>query len=102
MAPGERVDMTQFPPLYPATLAALHEVTGLDLLGSAVSLGTACFFLSVLLACLLVWESTRDLKLVVLVGALMLSSQLVVLHSMVWSEGPMILGLVGAGAVEVG
>ena len=96
LGPGERVDMTQFPPLYPATLAALHEVTGLGLLGSAVLLGAACFFFSVVLACRFVWENARDLKLVVLVGALMLSSQLVVLHSMVWSEGPMILGLVGA------
>ena len=96
LQPGERVEMTQFPPLYPATLAAIHEVTGADLLSSAALLGSACFFLSVLLACLMVWEHGRDVKLVALAGGFLLASQLVTLHSMVWSEGPMILGLMGA------
>jgi Dolichyl-phosphate-mannose-protein mannosyltransferase len=96
LEPGERVQMTQFPPLYPATIAATHELTGTDLLTSAALLGMICSFLSVLLACLLVWETTRDVKLVALAGGLLLASQLVTLHSMVWSEAPMILGLVGA------
>ena len=96
LEPGQRVEMTQFPPLYPATLAAIHEVTAADLLTSAVLLGSSCFLFSVLLGCLIVWEHGRDVKLVVLAGGLLLASQLVTLHSMVWSEGPMILGLMGA------
>ena len=96
LEPGERLEMTQFPPLYPATLSAIHEVTGADLLSSAALLGAACFFLSVLLGCLIVWEHGRDVKLVGLAGGFLLAPQLVTLHSMVWSEGPMILGLMGA------
>jgi hypothetical protein len=44
----------------------------------------------------MVWEHGRDVKLVALAGGFLLASQLVTLHSMVWSEGPMILGLMGA------
>ena len=93
LEPGDRVQMTQFPPLYPTALAAIHRVTGFDLLDSAAVLGSACFFLTVLLACLMVWDIGRDERLVALVGLLLLASQLVTLHAMVWSEAPMILAL---------
>ena len=54
---GERVPMTQFPPLYP-TLLAMFNASGLSLLGAARAIGGLAYAGTVLAACLAVWGYT--------------------------------------------
>ena len=94
--PGERVHMTQFPPLYPMVLAATQQVTGLGRFDAVRLLGSSIYLVTMLLAAGLVLRATKSLLLTVVAGALMLAPELVTVHSMAWSEGLMILSLLAA------
>jgi hypothetical protein len=94
--PGDRIPMTQFPPLYPAALAAVSEVTGLSLHASARTVGVISFAAFAVVGAFLVWRATRSLPFGALVGALLLGPDLVTIHAMVWSEQLMLAALAGA------
>jgi len=93
--PGERVPMTQFPPLYPTLLALVHSA-GLSLLGAARLIGAVTFAATVLSACLLVWRYTRRELLVIVAGCLLIAPELLTLHAMAWTEPLMVLATLGA------
>ena len=92
LEPGERVVMTQFPPLYPFALAA-GAWLGLDLLDTARILGAISFAVTTGLGAWLVWRQTRRPGPVAIVVGLLLAADLVVIHSMVWSETVMLAAL---------
>ena len=93
--PGERVPMTQFPPGYPLTLAAVQKI-GSGPLEAARAIGALCFGITVALVAHLVFRATRSPWAVVVAGGLMASADLVVVHSMAWSETVMLTALIGA------
>lgn len=96
LSPGERVPMTQFPPLYPSLLALVAETAGISLLTAARAIGAVSFALFVMLGSYLAWRATRRLFFTILAGALLLAPELVTIHAMAWSEQLMLLGFVGA------
>ena len=89
---GERVTMTQFPPAYPVALA-MGAWLGVDLLDVARALGAASFAVTTALGAWLVWRRTRRPGPVAVAVGLLLSADLVVIHSMVWSETLMLAAL---------
>lgn len=95
-SPGDRVPMTQFPPLYPLLMAALGAATGLDTLATARAVGTLLFAATVALTVELV-RRAGGLVAAVLAGALVLGSRtLLTVHAMAWSE-PVLLFLTVVG-----
>lgn len=92
---GQRVALTQFPPLYPMLIAAVHAL-GVSLLNAARTVDLLCYFATVALATSFVWKRTGSRTLAGLAGALFLAPDLLAIHSMAWSEAPMILAMVGA------
>lgn len=96
VTPGERIPMTQFPPLYPAVLAGTAEVAGISLEAAARALGVLAFGAFVLLGAYLVWRARRSILFTALGGALLLAPDLVTIHAMAWSEQLMLVALVGA------
>lgn len=94
--PGDRIPMTQFPPLYPAVLAGASEVTGLSLHAGARAVGIASFAAFAVLGAYLVWRAARSLAYAALAGALLLGPDLVTIHAMAWSEQLMLVALTGA------
>jgi hypothetical protein len=91
---GDRVAMIQFPPLYPAALASFQEGFGLSSLDAARLIGSLAFFLTLLLAMLLIHKKTQRPYASVLAGALLVAPDLLITHAMAWSEPLMLLGLV--------
>lgn len=100
LEPGERVTMTQFPPLYPALLATTQKL-GFSPLDGARALAALCFAITAWVAAALVARERADVRAVALAGALLLSADLVIVHSMAWSETVMLAALVGALAFTV-
>lgn len=100
LEPGERVTMTQFPPLYPALLATTRWL-GFSPLDGARALAALCFAITTSLAVALVLRERRDPRVALLVGALMVSADLVIVHSMAWSETVMLVALIAALAFAV-
>ena len=98
--PGERVPMTQFPPGYPVVLAATQKL-GLGSLDGARIVGAICFGISAALAGFLVSWETKSLTAIAITAGLMVSADLVIVHSMVWSETVMLAALIGAVAVTL-
>ena len=96
LAPGERVPMTQFPPLYPGVLAGLIEAFGVAGLTAGRIVAAVCYFLLVGAAQLTLWRATGRASIGILGGLLLLAPDLVIAHSMVWSEALMIAALIGA------
>lgn len=92
LEPGERVPMTQFPPLYPSVLAA----TGLSLLDAVRALAALVFAAFVCLGAYLVWRETTSLPATTLAGALLVGPDLLAVHAMAWSEQLMLVPLLGA------
>lgn len=93
--PDERVPMAQFPPLYPAMVAAVYEVTNLSLTATARIIGAVAYFLVVLGVELLLWRRTRSLLWTLAAGAFLVAPDLVTIHAMAWSESLMLLGMIG-------
>jgi hypothetical protein len=92
---GERVPMTQFPPLYPTLLALLH-VAGLSLLSAARLIGAFTYAAMLLIACGLVWRYSARTWVVWLTGALLLAPELLTLHAMAWTEPLMVVATLAA------
>lgn len=95
LEPGERVHMTQFPPLYPVLLA-LTQWLGFAALDGARFLAACCFAITGWAAATLVFGETKSVRSVVTVGGLLVTSDLVIVHSMAWSETVMLTSLMGA------
>lgn len=95
LQPGERVTMTQFPPLYPALLATTRWL-GMEALTGARVLGAASFALTGAVVTAFVGARSRSLWPMALAGALLSTADLVIVHSMVWSETVMLTAFVGA------
>ena len=94
LAPGERVDMTQFPPLYPTVLALVHTVTGLSLLDAVRVTGAALFAGLIASVMTMVRARTGSVLAALTVGALLLAPDLLTVHAMAWSETIMIVAVV--------
>ena len=100
LEPGQRVTMTQFPPLYPVLLAGTRWL-GLSTLDGARVLGALCFAVTGWTAAALVSRETGNARSVLLSGALLLSADLVIIHAMAWSETVMLSALIAALAFTV-
>ena len=98
LEPGERVAMTQFPPLYPVALASLESVTRMGVLDAATWLGSSLFLLTVVLAVVVV-ARTAGVISASIAGALFLAPDVVSVHAMAWSEPLMILPTIAAAAL---
>jgi hypothetical protein len=95
LTPGERVPMTQFPPLYPSLLALVAGVGDASLLIVVRYIGAVAYGLTVALSASLVWRATAATWAAVIATALLLAPELVSIHAMAWSEQLMLLGLLG-------
>ncbi len=95
VSPGERIAMVQFPPLYPAALAALQEGFGLSSLDAARLVGSLAFFLTILLVIHVVYRHTQRISATLIAGGLLIAPDLLIAHAMSWSESLMLLGLAG-------
>ncbi|HEY7874033.1 MAG TPA: hypothetical protein VIG64_02815, partial [Actinomycetota bacterium] len=95
LSPGERVPMTQFPPLYPSVLALVAGIADASLLVVARAIGALMYAVLVATGTYLVWRATRRLWPAVVAGGLLLAADLVTIHAMAWSEQLMLLGLCG-------
>ena len=100
LGPGERVPMTQFPPLYSSLLAA-SGATGMSLHAAARVIGALSFAALVALGAYLVWRATRSTVFSALAAGLLLAPDLVTIHAMVWSEQIMLLALLAAIVLSV-
>ena len=100
LEPGERVTLTQFPPLYPA-LVATTGVAGMSSLDGARLLGALSFAVTGWVVAGLVLAETRARWPVAIAGALLLTADLVIVHSMAWSETVMLAAFVSALAFTV-
>ena len=98
--PGQRVPMTQFPPGYPLVLAAVQKI-GAGPLEAARAIGAVCFGITAALVAFLVFRATRSLWAVAAAAGLMAAADLVIVHSMAWSETVMLTALVGAAAAAL-
>ena len=88
------VAMTTFPPLYPTVLAGVSSVTGTSPAGTARVVGALALPVTVLLAATLAWRRTRSaLWPPLAAAALVLQPDILIVHSMVWSE-PLTITLV--------
>jgi hypothetical protein len=95
LEPGERVTMTQFPPLYPSAVALLLGA-GLSPFTAVRVLGAVSFAGLVMLGAHLVWRETHRAAPAALAGTLLLAPDLVTIHAMAWSEQLMLVSFVGA------
>jgi len=89
---GARRLVTHFPPLYPAAIATVSRLTGLEPLTAARWLGALVMAVTLASITLLVATRTGSLGFGLLAGALALAPDLLRDDSMVWSEG--LFGLV--------
>src|SRR4051812_38866053 len=94
---GARRPVSHFPPGYPATIATVSRVTGLDPLAAARWLGALIMAVAGASTTLIVASRTGSLGLGVIGGALALAPDLLRNDSMVWSEG--LFGLLLLAAV---
>src|SRR4051794_5094621 len=93
--PGERVALTQFPPLFPIAVAGVSAATGSDVSTAARWLNAVCLGVVALLTCLVVGRATRSTRWAALAGALVVAPTFVYTASMAWSE-PLMLALLSA------
>jgi hypothetical protein len=81
------VAMTTRPPLFPALVAGAAALSGQGVVGTARTLDALALSLTILLVGVLVWRRTRTALWPVAAMVLLLTqSDLVLVHSMVWSE----------------
>lgn len=95
---GERVPMTQYPPLFPAVLAAFGAVSGTSSLAAArwvnaLAIGALVATVAALVAC-----ATQSWRWGALAGGVLVCPAIVYPGSMVWSEPLMLVLFVGAVA----
>lgn len=93
---GQRTPMTQFPPLYPASIAAVGAVTGWSSLTAALAVNVVSLAVTAALVTLLVGRSTRSVAWAALAGALVVAPAYVFTAAMVWSETLMLATFTGA------
>lgn len=96
LQPGERVTMTQFPPLYPAVLALVQTATGSSFFDAVRITGAMAFGALAALVTVIVARQTGGLLLGAAAAALLLAPDLLTLHAMAWSEVIMLAALVAA------
>lgn len=95
-APGERVAMTQFPPLYPTVLAGVEllapggvldaaRIVGVILMGAVAGGGTW-----------VIARETEQMWPALIAAGLLLAPDVITLHGMAWSEPLAVLALIGA------
>lgn len=91
LRPGERVDMTQFPPLYPGVLALVQTLARTTFLDAVRVTGVVTFAGLVALVTTGVYSHARALLAPAAAAALLFAPDLVVLHAMAWSETLMLI-----------
>jgi hypothetical protein len=94
VTPGERVDLTVFPPLFPATIAATSLASGAAPITSARWVNALSYALMAAIVVALVAGATRSVAAGALAGALTIAPTFVYTASMVWSEPMMLAGYV--------
>lgn len=97
--PAARVSLGHFPPLYPVVLAGLGAASGSRSLTASRWLGAASLAAVAALVTLLVGSRSRSLLAAAVAGGLVLAPDLLVAHSMAWTEG--LFGLLTVGAVAM-
>ena len=95
-APGERVPMTQFPPLYPALVALVHGPFGMGLLSGARAIGAIAFLITAAGSAALVIRASGPFASAAAAAGLLMAPDLVTIHAMAWSEPVMLAGVVGS------
>lgn len=98
VVPGERVDLTVFPPLFPVAIAATEAATGAEPLTAARWVNAVSYALLTALVVALVAGSTGSLPIAALAGALTIAPTFVYTASMAWSEPMMLVGYVATVA----
>ena len=90
-----RTEMTQFPPLFPVTVAAVATATGTSVLDAARWVNALALGGIALLTCLLVGRATSSAAWAAVAGALVVAPTFVYTASMAWSEPLMLALLLG-------
>lgn len=96
LEPGDRVDMTQFPPLYPAVLAVVQAMLGVTSLDAVRIVGAGTYAGLVALVAGVIRAHTGRTLVAVLAAALLLAPDLLTLHAMAWSETIMLVAVAAA------
>ncbi|MEN3272657.1 MAG: hypothetical protein V7636_1418, partial [Actinomycetota bacterium] len=98
VVPGQRVDLTVFPPLFPVAIAGASAATGAAPLTAARWVNALSYAVMTALVVVLVAGATGSVAFAALAGALTIAPTFVYTASMAWSEPMMLAGSVATVA----